>query len=238
MFWLGGVPALLALYIRMRVPESAAWKQHRAPSVASVLRTVVEQWKMFVYLVLLATFMVFLAHGTQDLYPDFLGTVHHVAKTTQSEIAMIYNVGAIVGSVAFSLFAEKLGRRGTMISAMILSLLVMRFWAFGDSMGVLIAGAFLMQAGVQGAWGMMPVHLSELSPDATRGLVSGLAYQMGTLFGAIAPRAEFALSSRIGYQWAIAGFELFTISVLIVTLVLGKERRGRSFFKPAAAVSP
>ena len=238
MFWLGGVPALLAFYILMSVPESEAWKQHRASSMGSVLRIVAEQWRMFVYLVLLATFMVFLAHGTQDLYPDFLGSFHKVPKATLAEIAILYNIGAIVGSVIFSLFAEKLGRRGTMIFAMALSLAVMRLWAFGSSLGVLIVGAFLMQAGVQGAWGMMPVHLSELAPDATRGLVSGLAYQLGTVIGAFAPRVEFALSSRVGYQWALAGFELFTIAVLIVTLLLGEERRGRSFLKPATVASP
>jgi len=117
---------------------------------------------------------------------------------------------------------------------MVLSLLVIPMWAFGGSLGVLVAGAFLMQVGVQGAWGIVPVHLTEMVSDETRGLVSGLAYQLGTLFGAPAPRTEFALSSRYGYQWAIAGFEIFTIAALIVILALGKERKGRSFHQPAA----
>jgi len=234
MFWLGGLPALLAFYISARVPESEAWKQHRAPSVSTVLRAVAAQWKMFVYLILFTTFMVFLSHGTQDLYPDFLGSVHKFSKSLVSEIAMIYNVGAIIGSVTFGFFSERLGRRFAMICAMVLSLLVIPMWAFGGSLGVLVAGAFLMQVGVQGAWGIVPVHLTEMVSDETRGLVSGLAYQLGTLFGAPAPRTEFALSSRYGYQWAIAGFEIFTIAALIVILALGKERKGRSFHQPAA----
>jgi len=233
MFWLGGLPALLAFYVSARVPESEAWKQHRAPSVSEILRAVAGQSKMFVYLILFTTFMVFLSHGTQDLYPDFLGTVHGYSKSLVSEISMIYNVGAIIGSILFGIFSERLGRRFAMIAAMIVALLVIPMWAFGNSLGVLISGAFLMQVGVQGAWGIVPVHLTEMVADETRGLVSGLAYQLGTLLGAPAPRLEFALSSRFGYQWAIAGFEIFTIIALIVILAFGKERKGRSFHRPA-----
>ena len=231
LFWLGGAPALLALYIRTRVPESVAWKQHRAPNISAVLKSVAGQWKTFVYLVLLTTFMIFLSHGTQDLYPDFLGTVHQIPKSGQTEIAMVYNIGAIVGSIAFSMFANRLGRRGTMIAAMTLSLFVIPMWAFGTTPAVLMIGAFLMQAGVQGAWGMIPVYLTEMSGDSTRGLVSGLAYQLGVLFGAPAPRIEYMLRDRIGYEWALAGFEIMTILALIVILLFGKERRGRSFLK-------
>ena len=121
-----------------------------------------------------------------------------------------------------------------MIAAMCLSLLVIPFWAFGESLTVLIIGAFLMQAGVQGAWGMIPVHLTEMAPDESRGFVSGFAYQMGVLLGAIAPTMEFSLRNHVGYQWAFAGFEIVTIGVLIVTLLLGKERKGRSFHRPVA----
>jgi MFS transporter, SHS family, lactate transporter len=233
MFWLGGIPALLAFYISSNVPESEAWKQHRVQSMSDVFRTVTRQWKMFLYLILFVTFMVFLSHGTQDLYPDFLSSARHFTKAQVSEIAVIYNIGAILGSITFGFLSEKLGRRAAMIVAMTLSLLVIPAWAFGASTVVLIAGAFLMQFGVQGAWGIVPVHLTEMVPDETRGLVSGLAYQLGTLFGAPAPRTEFALSARYGYQWAIAGFEIFTILALIVILALGKERKGRSFHRAA-----
>jgi SHS family lactate transporter-like MFS transporter len=233
MFWLGGIPALLAFYISSSVPESEAWKQHRAHSVSAVLRVVAIQWKSFLYLILFTTFMIFLSHGTQDLYPDFLGSEHHFSKALVSEIAVIYNVGAILGSISVGMFSEKLGRRYAMMLSMGLSLLVIPLWAFGGTVTMLIIGAFLMQFGVQGAWGIVPVHLTEMVPDETRGLVSGLAYQLGTLIGARAPVAEFALSSRYGYRWALAGFEIFTILALIVILALGKERKGRSFHREA-----
>jgi SHS family lactate transporter-like MFS transporter len=229
MFWLGGVPALLALYIRSQVPESEAWKQNRAPSTGAVLRIVATEWKRVAYLVLLMTFMMFLSHGTQDLYPDFLHTAHAATANTVSEIAMLYNVGAIVGAIVFGMFSERLGRRFSMIAALGLALVVIPVWAFGQSLIVLAAGAFLMQAGVQGAWGVIPVHLNEMSHDSTRGLVPGLAYQLGILFASQTNTVEFALSNRVGYPWALATFELVTITVLTITLLSGTERRGRSF---------
>jgi SHS family lactate transporter-like MFS transporter len=124
-----------------------------------------------------------------------------------------------------------------MITAMVVSLLVIPLWAFGGSLLMLIVGSFLMQAGVQGAWGVIPVHLSELSPDETRGLVPGLAYQLGILIAAPTNTVEFMLREHVGYQWALAGFEIVTIAVLIVTLLLGKERKGRSFHQPVATAS-
>jgi SHS family lactate transporter-like MFS transporter len=233
MFWLGGLPALLAFYISARVPESEAWKQHRAPSTGAVLRIVATQWKSFLYLVLLMTFMMFLSHGTQDLYPDFLGTVHKLAPEMRAYMAILYNIGAIVGAIVFGQYSERLGRRVTMIAAMLLALLVIPFWAFGTSLLVLAIGSFLMQAGVQGAWGVIPVHLNELSPDETRGLVPGLAYQLGILIAAPTNSVELMLQEHVGYQWALAGFEIVTIAVLIVTIALGKERKGRSFHRAA-----
>jgi len=237
MFWLGGLPALLAFYISARVPESEAWKQHRAPSTGAVLKIVATQWKSFLYLVLLMTFMMFLSHGTQDLYPDFLGTVHHVAPAMRAYMAILYNIGAIVGAIVFGQFSDKMGRRVTMIVAMSLALCVIPLWAFGTSLLVLAVGSFLMQAGVQGAWGVVPVHLSELSPDETRGLVPGLAYQLGILIAAPTNTVELLLQEHVGYKWALAGFEIVTIGVLIVTIALGKERRGRSFHNPVATIA-
>jgi SHS family lactate transporter-like MFS transporter len=237
MFWLGGVPALLALYIRMRVPESEAWKQHRAPSTGAVLRIALGEWKRLLYLVILMVFMMFLSHGTQDLYPDFLRTEHGIAPATVAYIAMFYNVGAIVGAIVFGELSERLGRRFSMVGALGLTLAMIPLWAFSSSLAMLAIGAFMLQAGVQGAWGVIPVHLNEMSHDATRGLVPGLAYQLGILFAAPTNTIEFALRDRVGYQWAIAGFEIVTILALSTIILLGTERRGRSFTEPAP-VSP
>jgi MFS transporter, SHS family, lactate transporter len=229
MFWIGALPALLALYIRTKVPESEAWKQHRAASTGQVLRVVAGQWRRFLYLVLLMTFMMFLSHGTQDLYPDFLQEVHKVSAISRANIAMIYNVGAIIGAVLFGLLSQATGRRKGMLAALGLSLLVIPLWAFSGSLTMLVIGAFVMQMGVQGAWGVIPVHLNELSADAARGLMPGLAYQLGILFASPTNSVEFALHHRLGYQWALAGFEIVTILSLTVLLLCGTEAHGREF---------
>jgi MFS transporter, SHS family, lactate transporter len=231
MFWIGALPALLALYIRTKVPESEAWKQHRAASTGEVLRVVAGQWRRFLYLVLLMTFMMFLSHGTQDLYPDFLQEVHKVSAASRANIAMIYNVGAVVGAVLFGLLSQAAGRRKGMLAALALSLLVIPVWAFSGSLTVLVVGAFVMQMGVQGAWGVIPVHLNELSADAARGLMPGLAYQLGILFASPTNSIEYALRHRFGYEWALAGFEIVTIVSLAILLLGGTEAHGREFVR-------
>ncbi len=231
MFWIGALPALLALYIRTKVPESEAWKQHRAASTGQVLRIAAREWKRFLYLVLLMTFMMFLSHGTQDLYPDFLQEVHHVSAAARANIAIFYNIGAVVGAILFGHLSQVAGRRRGMIAALGLSLVMIPLWAFGGSLIVLVIAAFLMQAGVQGAWGVIPVHLNEMAADATRGLMPGLTYQVGILLASPTNSIQYALRDRVGYQWAIAGFEIVTILTLTVLLLLGSERHGRSFVR-------
>jgi SHS family lactate transporter-like MFS transporter len=231
MFWLGALPALLALYIRTKVPESEAWQHHRAGSMGDVLRVVAANYKRFLYLVVLMMFMMFLSHGTQDLYPDFLKEIHKVVPSRVADIAMIYNVGAVVGAVIFGSLSQSLGRRKGMMAALGLCLLVIPFWAFGGSVPVLIAATVIMQMGVQGAWGVIPVHLNELSADAARGLMPGMAYQLGILFAAPTNSIEYALRERFGYQWALAGFEIVTIVALVLLLWRGAEEHSRSFVK-------
>jgi SHS family lactate transporter-like MFS transporter len=229
MFWVGGIPALLAFYIRLQVKESEAWKQHRAPTVGAIVRTASGHWKIFFYLVLMMTLMMFLSHGTQDLYPDFLKTAHGFSPAWVSYVAIIYNVGAVLGSIVVGYFSENLGRRRAMISALGLSLLMIPAWAFGISPVLLVTGAFLMQVGVQGAWGVIPAHLSELSPTAVRGLMPGFAYQLGILFAAPTNTIEYALRDKLGYGWALATFETMNIILLATVLLLGQERKGRDF---------
>jgi SHS family lactate transporter-like MFS transporter len=235
MFWIGALPALLALYIRTKVPESEAWKQHRATSTGQVLRIVGSHWKRFLYLVVLMTFMMFLSHGTQDLYPDFLQEVHKVSAATKANILMITNVGAVIGAILFGLLSQAAGRRKGMLAALCLSLLMIPLWAFSSSLPVLVAAAFVMQMGVQGAWGVIPIHLNELSADATRGLMPGLAYQLGILFASPTNSVQFALHHRFGYQWALAGFEIVTIVSLAILLISGSEAHGKQFVVPKVA---
>jgi SHS family lactate transporter-like MFS transporter len=235
MFWVGGAPALLALYIRSKVPESEAWKQHRAPTTGAILAVVRQHWRSAIYLVLMMTLMMFLSHGTQDLYPDFLKSTHGASSKTVSYIAILYNTGAVVGAVLFGYFSDSWGRRRSMIAALILSLATIPAWAFAGPMLAVAVAAFVMQAGVQGAWGVIPAHLNELSPDQTRGLLPGLAYQLGILIAAPTNTIEFALRNKFGYSWALAGFETVNIILLITVLALGNERKGRGFVQPAQA---
>jgi SHS family lactate transporter-like MFS transporter len=229
MFWAGGVPALLALYIRSTVPESEAWKQKRAPTTGAILAVVREHWKSAIYLIVMMTLMMFLSHGTQDLYPDFLKSTHGASSRAVAYIAIYYNIGAVIGAIVFGHVSEILGRRRGMIAALMLSLLTIPAWAFaGPLFGITIA-ACIMQAGVQGAWGVIPAHLNELSPDQTRGLLPGLAYQLGILIAAPVNNIEFALRARFGYAWALAGFESVNILALTVVLLLGTERKGKAF---------
>jgi SHS family lactate transporter-like MFS transporter len=234
MFWVGGAPALLALYIRSNVKESEAWKQHRVSSFREIVRTTASHWKTFAYLVLMMTLFMFLSHGTQDLYPHFLKSVHNLSSAHVSYVAIIYNIGAVLGAIVFGHLSEQLGRRRSIIAALFLSLIVIPAWAFGQSITTLVIGAFLMQVGVQGAWGIVPAHLNELSPDAVRGLMPGFAYQLGILFASPTNNIEFALRDKFGYQWALAGFETVNILILAIVVALGTEKKGRSFLKVEA----
>lgn len=234
MFWAGGVPALLAFYIRFKVRESEAWKQHRAPTLGAIVKTAGGHWKIFCYLVLLMTLMMFLSHGTQDLYPDFLKSERGFAPATVSYMAILYNIGAVLGAIVFGHVSENIGRRKSMIAALVLSLAMIPTWAFGGSLGLLALGAFMMQVGVQGAWGIIPAHLNELAPDAVRGLMPGFAYQLGILFAAPTNTLEYALRDHLGYAWALAAFEITNIALLITVVALGSEKKGKSFIREVA----
>lgn len=229
MFWLGALPALLALYIRMKVPESEAWKQHRVATTGQLLRVVAQNWKRFVYLAVLMTFMMFLSHGTQDLYPDFLREIHRFTAASIANIAMVYNVAAVVGAIIFGSFSQRVGRRKGMMAALALCLAVIPLWAFGTGVATVVVTSVILQMGVQGTWGIIPVHLNELAADAIRGLMPGLAYQLGILFASPTNSVQYALRERFGYSWALAGFEVVTILSLVLLLWWGAEEHGRSF---------
>jgi MFS transporter, SHS family, lactate transporter len=231
MFWAGGIPALLAFYIRFTVPESEAWKQHRAPTTGAILSVLKDHWKIALYLVLMMTLMMFFSHGTQDLYPDFLKSTHGASAKTVSYIVIWYNVGAVVGAIIFGHFSEILGRRRSMVAALVVSLVTIPAWAFAGPLLIVAAAAFVLQVGVQGAWGVIPAHLNELSPDQTRGLLPGFAYQLGILVAAPVNNIEYALRNRFGYSWALAGFETVNIILLATVILLGSERRGRQFIE-------
>jgi SHS family lactate transporter-like MFS transporter len=234
MFFAGLLPAAFTVFLTSRAPESEAWKQNRAPSLWAMAKVAFAHGKAFLYLLLVMTVMTCLSHGTQDLYPDFLREAHGLSRNTVSYMAMLYNVGAVLGAIFFGRISEFVGRRRSMIAALTLSFLAIPAWAFGSTLAILVAGSFAMQTGVQGAFGVVPAHLNELSPDAIRGLFPGFVYQLGVLFGSPAVTVEYALRDSIGYRWALTSFEATVILLLIVIFSLGPERRGRSFVRREA----
>ena len=230
MFWAGGLPALLAFYIRWKVTETEAWKQNRMPGFGLIAKAAAAHWKLFLYLIGMMALMNFLSHGTQDLYPHFLQSApRSFTISTAANLAILYNVGALVGALTFGRLSERIGRRRSLVCATLLALCIIPAWAFGKSLGVLAMGAFLMQVGVQGAWGIIPAHLNELSPAAVRGLLPGLAYQLGNFVASPVNTIEFALRDRLGYSWALAGFEIAVISLLALVVSLGPESKGKDF---------
>ncbi|MGB7265117.1 MAG: MFS transporter [Terracidiphilus sp.] len=208
--------------------EPPAWQKNRASGFGEAARAVWDHKGGFVYLVALMTAMTCFSHGSQDLYPDFLRTVHGFSAVRISNLAIFYNVGAIAGALAIGHLSEKIGRRRSIMAALGVALLALPAWAFGASLTALAVGAFVMQFGVQGVFGVIPAHLNELSPPAVRSLFPGVVYQLGMLIGAPAVGIEFALRRQLGYGWAMAAFELAAIVALFLLCALGPERRGRN----------
>jgi SHS family lactate transporter-like MFS transporter len=224
LFIVGGLPALLTLYIRSKVPESPAWERTR-PSGREVVRAISGNLAPFAYLVLLMTMLNFVSHGTQDLYPTFLQKQRGLDPGMVATIAVTYNVGAVFGGLVFGYLSDQWGRRRMMATAVALAGLIIPFWIFPSSLALLTAGAFLMQFMVQGAWGIVPAHLAELSPPQVRGLFSGVAYQSGVFFASFAAFGEALLAERLGYASAMAGTAAVVMVVTVVVILLGRERR-------------
>jgi MFS transporter, SHS family, lactate transporter len=228
--FVAGIPvAILTTLLAFKAPEPLAWREHRILSMRSMFRVLWAHRGGFAYLLLVMAFMSCLSHGTQDLYPDFLKSVHGFSRATVSDVAILYNVFAIAGALLFGQVSERLGRRAAITLALSLSLASIYPWAFGTSVAFLVAGSCLMQSGVQGAFGIIPAHLNELSPDAIRSLFPGFVYQLGVLLASPAVSVEYAMRDRFGYSWALAIFEGIVILSLIVIFRFGPERRGRSF---------
>src|SRR6266576_5501324 len=181
LFFIGGLPALLAIYVRLHVKESEVWKKTRHENWSQLGRAIASHWKLFLYLVLLMMMMNFVSHGTQDMYPTLLKRQWGFSPQKVAAVTAVSMVGAIIGGLIFGLLSDRFGRRRTMITALIGAVAVIPLWAFSPSLGLLVAGGFLMQFMVQGAWGVIPAHLSELSPDSVRGFLPGFAYQCGVL---------------------------------------------------------
>jgi SHS family lactate transporter-like MFS transporter len=231
MFALGILPALLVLYIRRHVPESPVWKSAQATVRPSLRETMRGRWKLFAYLVILMFAFNMFSHGSQDLYPTFLKQQLHFDTRTVGTLAVVLNLGAIVGGLFFGAWSEKVGRRRAIVTAALLSVPMVPLWVYGGSVLPLAIGVFLLQVMVQGAWGIVPAHLNELSPASVRGTLPGFAYQGGNLLASgTAPLLTwFAGQGGGDYGFAMAIFIVCVAVFLALVTALGPEARGAEF---------
>jgi SHS family lactate transporter-like MFS transporter len=229
LFFIGSLPALLALFVRFRVKESEVWRKTRHESWGQLGRGIASHWKLFVFLVMLLTMMNFVSHGTQDMYPTFLERQWGFSPRQRISINAFSAIGAIAGGILFGFLSDRIGRRRSMIAALLLAIAVIPLWALAPSLALLLTGAFLMQFMVQGAWGIIPAHLSELSPDSVRGFLPGFAYQCGVLLAGSVAYIEALFAERMSYSMAMS-LTAFTVFVgAAVMTALGRERRGLQF---------
>ena len=227
MFFVGLVPALFVFFIRSRVEESPSFARRRGQARPSVLDVLAEHWKLALYLVVLMTAMNFLSHGTQDLYPTFLQKQRGFDTHTTGMLAIVLNIGSIVGSLGFGTLSEKLGRRRTLALACVVVLPVIPLWTYSVTLLPLGLGAFLIGLSVQGAWAEIPAYLNELSPPAVRAMFPGLVYQLGNLIASrVSPFQAGIADGRGGdYAYALAIVTLATALALIAWIWFGPERR-------------
>ena len=230
MFVLGVVPAILVFFIRMAIEESPAWIVGQKAPRASVVTVLGREWKLAVYAIILMTAFNFFSHGSQDSYPSFLKEQHHFDTHLTALLTAIGNVGAIVGGLFFGALSERVGRRRAIVIAALLALPALPFWAFASTPLILGAGAFVMQVAVQGAWGVIPAHLNELSPPEIRATFPGVVYQLGNLLAAVNLNLQMLIAGAEGnnYGLAMAIVVGCVALVIILMMVFGPEKRGIS----------
>jgi SHS family lactate transporter-like MFS transporter len=257
LFMIGALPAVVSLFIRARVKESPVWLNSRTQATTASANAgglvpdasgpttkpqpnpdnplnpgknsgLLAPARLFAYLVLLMTCFNFMSHGTQDLYPLFLQTQHHFDPATVSRIAIVYNCGAFLGGWFFGGLSQRLGRRRTIVTAALFAIPMIPLWAFSPTAVLLAVGAFAMQFMVQGAWGVVPAHLTELAPGLSRGTFIGLAYQTGNLIASVNAPLEQHLADRWGGNYALALAAVVGVMVIVLAIVtaLGPEAKG------------
>jgi MFS transporter, SHS family, lactate transporter len=229
LFFLGGLPALLALFVRARVKESAVWQETRHADWGGLARAIMANWKLFLYLVLLMAMMNLVSHGTQDMYPTFLQRDWGFSPTKRAALTAFSMVGALVGGVICGLYSDRWGRRRVIVLALIGAVAVIPVWAFAPSLPLLVAGAFAMQFFVQGAWGVIPAHINELAPDSVRGFLPGFGYQCGVAIASAIPHVQAVFAARTSYASAMAlsAATVFLLGAIVARA--GPERRGVAF---------
>ena len=235
MFFVGGLPALLTLFIRSKVKETEAWKANRSLNWKEYGNAIKKNWKLFLYLVLLMSMMNLISHGTQDLYPTFLQKQKNFDPHETAVITMISMVGAILGGLFFGYLSDFYGRKKMMAIAVVLAQLLIPLWLLAGGSVLIALGAFGMQFMVQGAWGIIPAHINELSPGPVRGFFPGFAYQLGVLIAAAVPYVEATLAENLGYATAMEIAAGSVLAVGAIIILAGPEARGIHFHKVPAS---
>jgi MFS transporter, SHS family, lactate transporter len=228
MFFIGGLPALLALFVRFGVRESEVWERRAKKDWSAIGTTIKSHLGLFFYLVLLMTMMNFSSHGTQDMYPTLLKRDWQFTSRQVGDMTALTMIGAIIGGVFFGIASDKIGRRKAMIAAFILAIFTIPL-AFSHSLALLIVGGFLLQFMVQGAWGIIPAHISELAPNSVRGFLPGFAYQCGSMIagGVVYYEAHYAM--HVTYARSLATSALLIFVGAIVVIAMGKENHAARF---------
>lgn len=229
LFFLGSIPAIgLLLFIRFRVKESEVWQNSKRRSWGEQYREVVSHWKLFIYLLAFMTMMMFASHGTQDMYPTFLQRQWHFDPMRRSAITALSGIGAIIGGIVIGHLSDKWGRRRAIITAFVLAIIVIPVWAFAPNQLVLVFGAFVMQFMVQGAWGVIPAHLAELSPNSVRAFLPGFAYQSAGVIASSVVYIEAVYAQRTSYATAMAMTAISVFVLAVIMTAVGRERRGQT----------
>ncbi|PZR74203.1 MAG: MFS transporter [Chthoniobacterales bacterium] len=238
LFVVGALPAFLVLYIRASVPESPAWVRERHvtarfwSNAAGIVR---EHWLLFIYVIILMTAFNAMSHGTQDMYQTFLSEQRGLGTSAKAAIGIVYSFGAICGGTIVGHLSQRFGRRRAIVGCALLGLILIPIWVFSPSLSLLVVGGFFMQFMVQGAWGVVPVHLNELSPAGVRGTFPGFAYQLGNLLAANTAVIEARLATHLGqpgrpnYAAGMAMFAAVIFLALALIAALGPEQRGKEF---------
>jgi len=230
MFFIGAIPAVLTLFLCLKIKEPEAWHEART-DWATYRSAIFRNSRLFLYLVGLMAMMNFISHGTQDLYPTFLQRQRHFTVDATALATAISMVGAVVGSLLFGYFSDRRGRRVSMVTAVLLGLAVIPLWILAVNKPVILIGAFLMQMMVQGAWGVIPAQLNELSPPQLRGFFPGFAYQIGVLIASSIAYIEAVLAEHFSYATSMGTLAAVVLLIGAGVIWAGPEAKGVSFLK-------
>jgi len=231
MFFIGVIPALLTLFVLFFVKESDAWKATatQRKTWSQYFEILGQNWKRFLYLIALMAMMNFMSHGTQDLYPTFLEVARHFNTQQTAIISVISMIGAVVGGILVGLYSDRYGRRRAMIISTLLAIFLIPLWIFAPTMALIALGAFLIQFMVQGAWGVIPAHITELSPGATRAFLPGFAYQLGVLIAARTPHFQAVTAIHFGYAATMSVFAAAVFVIGAIVIAAGPEAHRAKF---------